>query len=228
MQTSTSISGRLGRAARISMKSAVTAALALTTAGAVGIAPTAHAGPAHAGPAHAGPGHGGYGDDDGVRIQLTERTAKELRDGRNFIRGVGAADLDTWRGKVSVTFPVRDVRSRGGEDRDGDRDDRRVIRLRGGIAYTGAGPDVVWRGLRINLDRDVVTARINGGDRVAILRFDDRDDDRDDDRRDRGGDDGLRLTRAGAASLNRAAQGSPFRAGNLFAGDSGDRHHDGR
>lgn len=145
---------------------------------------------------------GGYG----VAMKLSPRTTAELTDGRNFVRATGRADKREFYDQVVLSFPVRS--SDHGLD---------VVRLAGGIAYTGAGPDVTWTRLRVNFETDRITARVNGGERVAVLRMRDHD-------RSRGswddGDDALRLTRAGARTLNRAAPGTPFRAGDVFAGDS--------
>lgn len=206
---------RLGAAAVTG--TAVAAALALG-----GTAPAATA---------AGEDQGG---DEDVSVELTERSAKELLDGRNHVRARGAAQVEVERGEIRLSFPIRDDRDRS-ERRDGtgpDGDGGDVARLRGGVAFTGAGPDVVWRGLAID-ERGVVTAAVDG-DRARVLRI--ADDDRRD-RAQRGEDradgDALRLTRAGARSLNRAAAGAPFGAGDRFAvpaygDDDGSEHDDQR
>lgn len=166
-----------------------------------------------AGPASAGGDH--HGGDDGydVAIPLTERASDQLTDGANRIVATGAATKDVHDGQVVLSFPVRGDGD-GRHARTGDGDD--AWRLAGGIAFTGAGPDVSWTGLRVGGDRGVVSALV-GGDRVAVLRIADHDGyHRTGDR----GDDAawLELTAAGAASLNRAAAGTPFEAGDAFAG----------
>jgi hypothetical protein len=60
----------------------------------------------------------------------------------------------------------------------------------------------------------VVTAVLSGGPRAAILAFGEDHDGY----RHGGGDAWLRLTSAGAMSLNRAAAGAPFEAGGVVAG----------
>ena len=96
-------------------------------------------------------------------------------------------------------------------------DGSHVARLAGAIAYTGAGPDIQWSKLQVNYETGKITTRINGGPRVAVLRVADGGHDG---HRARGGDAALRLTKAGARSLNRAAQGAPFSAGDVYAKDS--------
>jgi hypothetical protein len=192
MKRVTAFSGRRGSIVR-------SGTAALVTAGLVATGLVATASPSSA-----------WGDDDpGVTMKLTSRTTDELTDGRNHIRALGEAEKDVWDGHVVLSFDVR----------WGDRlshDDNPVIRLAGGIGYTGAGPDVTWTRLRVNFDTHRVTARINGGDRRPVLRVGDGDWGRG--AWGDGGGDELRLTRAGAASLNRAADGTPFRSGNVFAG----------
>ena len=190
----TAFSGRAGGILRTGTATVVASAVALATAAATGVVPTASA--------------GDYGDDHGLTMKLSSRTTDELTDGRNYIRALGRADKDVWDGKVVLSFPIRSTyRLSYGNP---------VVRLAGGVAYTGAGPDVTWTRLRVNFDIDRITARINGGPRVAILKFEGSsyrgawEDD----------DDALRLTRAGARSLNRAAAGAPFSAGNVYAADS--------
>lgn len=182
-----------------------------------GLATTALIGAGGSAPAVAGGGD----HDDAVVIGLTDRTVDRLTAGRNVVRALGAAEKDVHDGDVYLAFPVK-----GGDDRDdhhrrtdGDRD---VARLAGTLAVTGAGPDATWSKLRVDLDRGVITAIVNGGDRAQVLKVADRSDDEDHDGRYRRGGYGveLDLTRAGARSLNRAVVGSPFSAGTTFAGDS--------
>ncbi|MFC7497180.1 MULTISPECIES: hypothetical protein [unclassified Nocardioides] len=185
-------------------------------------------GAAGAAPATAGGDHDGDGYD--VTIPLTERVSDELLDGANDVDGIGGADAWTDDDRVVLSFPVRGAGD--DDDHDGDRRGRQAHgdggdetwALSGGVAFTGAGPDVRWTNLRVDKDRGVVTAVLSGGPRAAILKLD-LGDHHDGDRRDRrgGGDHGdgdawLRLTADGAASLNNAAAGSPFEAGDAFAG----------
>lgn len=152
-------------------------------------------------PASAGGDHGG---SDGVVIPLTERASDELRDGKNQIAAIGKARKWAGDGRVVLSFPVA-----GGDHhhRTGGSD---ATRLKGGIEFTGAGRNVTWTGLRIS-DRGRVSAVLSGGDRFKVLRI-------AGDRHHRGGDLKLVLTKAGAGSLNNAAAGTPFRAGDVFAG----------
>jgi hypothetical protein len=147
------------------------------------------------------------GTQYGVTMKLAPDTVKELTDGRNHIAATGAADERVWGDAVVLSFPVRSAAR---------QTDDSVLRLAGGISYTGAGPDVTWTRLRLDFATDVVSARVNGGDRAPVLRV------RAHTWRTSWGTDDrtLVLTRAGARSLNRAAAGSPFRAGDVFAGDS--------
>lgn len=148
--------------------------------------------------------------DDGyeVTIPLSQRTSNQLRDGANKIAAIGRADKWTDDGQVVLSFPVAD-----GHDRARHGDDS--MALKGGIAYTGAGRDVTWTGLRIG-EHGVISAVLSGGDRFKVLKVaGDRH------HHARNGDHGgltLVLTKAGAGSLNNAAAGTPFRAGDVFAG----------
>jgi hypothetical protein len=157
-------------------------------------------------PATASGDHDGDGYD--VVIPLSQRTSNQLRDGANGIAAIGRADKWTDDGRVLLGFPVAGdhYRARHGDD---------AMALKGGIAYTGAGRDVTWTGLRVT-DRGVITAVLSGGDRFKVLKVaGDRH------RHARTGDYGgltLVLTRAGAGSLNHAAAGTPFEAGDVFAG----------
>jgi hypothetical protein len=182
------------------------AAVSVLAAGALGAAP-----------ASAGGDHDGkHGDHDGydVTVPLTERVSDELRDGANGVSATGRADKWTSHGSIVLSFPVRgdERRSKGSN----------VWALAGGVAFTGAGPDVSWTRLRMNSEQGVVTAVLSGGDRAAILRFADHDRHH---ARSNGGSHGARLvlTAAGASSLNRAADGSPFEAGDAFTGNDCDR-----
>ena len=148
---------------------------------------------------------GGHGDDGyDVTIPLTQRASDELRDGANRIAAIGKAEKWAGDGKVVLSFPVG---GSGHRDRDGSGS----MALKGGIAYTGAGRDVTWTRLRVS-DRGVVTAVLSGGDCFKVLKL------AGDRHHDRGGDLTLVLTRAGAGSLNNAAAGTPFKAGDRFAG----------
>jgi hypothetical protein len=151
--------------------------------------------------------NGDHGDDHGydVIIPLTERASNQLRDGHNRIAATGKADAWADDGQVVLSFPM----AGGDHYRHGDR----ATALRGGVAFTGAGPNVTWERLKVS-DRGVITAKLRDGTRTAILRV-------AGDRHHRGGDHGgysLVLTAAGAGSLNVAAQGAPFSAGDVFAG----------
>jgi hypothetical protein len=183
------LSGRRGRSVRLGTAALLTGALAATSA------VTVLAAPASA---------GGDGEHSAT-MSLTSRTTGELTDGANFIHATGRAVKRTYDGKVVLSFPVRSYDF-----------DRHVARLAGGVAYTGAGPDVSWSRLRVNFETHRITALVNGGSRVAILRVGSSWN------RDAWGDNdaGLQLTRAGARTLNRAAAGAPFSAGDVFAGDS--------
>ena len=179
----------------------------------LGLASAGLAGPATAG----GDGHHDGHDGPAVTLRLTDRTVDRLTAGPNGIKAVGKADKHTDDGDVWLSLPLRRTEHQRGGD-DGDHDGRAVA-LAGAIAYTGAGPDVRWTGLRVNLGKGRITAKLNGGTRAVILTIDRRDDDR----HHRGGSRDatrLRLTEAGARSLNVAAAGTPFRAGDAYAGDS--------
>lgn len=204
MQTkATTFSGRPAHTVRLAVAGLTTAALAV---GSAALAPAAVA--------------GGDRHDDApeVVLALTDDTADALTSGGNRLRALGAADKDTHDGDVYLSFPVRgsdhDRYRRGGDNRD-DRDD--VAALRGALAVTGAGPDATWSALRVDLDKGVISARVDRGARAAVLRVD-RDD--HDGHYRRGGSSSVELTRAGARSLNAALPGSPFAAGDTFAGDS--------
>ncbi|GAA4369020.1 hypothetical protein [Nocardioides caricicola] len=176
---------------------AVAATVALCAGGVLTAAPPASA-------------TGGHDGDDGydVVIPLSERASKQLRDGQNRIAAIGKADAWTHDGQVVLSFPVA-----GGDHRRGGDGDR-AMALRGGVAYTGAGPNITWERLKVK-DNGVITAKLRDGSRAAILRVSGKR------HHDRGGDHGdyaLVLTSVGAASLNNAAKGAPFSAGDVFAG----------
>lgn len=158
-------------------------------------------------PASAGGYH--HGDHDGydVVIPLGQRASNELRDGANGIAAIGKADKWTDGGRVVLSFPVAD------SHRSARHDGSDATSLRGGIEYTGAGRNVTWTGLRVS-DRGVVSAVLSGGDRFKVLTV---RGDRDGHYRNGGGLT-LVLTAAGASSLNKAASGAPFEAGDVFAG----------
>jgi hypothetical protein len=197
----TAFSGRPGRSVRSGTAALLAGALAASAASVLATASPASA--------------WGDGDGYGAMMKLTPRTTDELTDGRNYVRALGAADKDRWGDQFVLSFPVRSADRTSGDGYDGIR----VVRLAGGVAYTGAGADVTWTRLRVNFETNRITARINGGDRAPVLRTGDGDHDWG--RATWGdGDDALRLTRAGARSLNRAAAGAPFSAGDVFAGDS--------
>lgn len=160
-------------------------------------------------PASATGGHDGDHDGYDVVIPLTERASNQLRDGHNRIAATGKADSWADDGQVVLSFPVA-----GGDHRRHDGGDR-AMALKGGVAYTGAGPNVTWERLKIK-DNGVITAQLRDGSRAAILRV-------AGDGHHRGGGYTLVLTRAGAATLNTAAQGAPFSAGDAFAGGDGCR-----
>lgn len=183
----------------------VRAALAATaTAALCAGALAATSTPAAATGDHDGDHSGGYD----VVIPLSERASNQLRDGHNGVAATGKADSWIDRGRVVLSFPVAGDghRARHGSD---------STALKGGIVYAGAGPNISWTGLRVT-DRGVITAVLGGGDRAPVLRV--AGDKR---HHDRSGDHGsarLVLTPSGAASLNNAAQGAPFDAGDVFAG----------
>ncbi len=193
MQPLTAFSGRRGRAVRAG---AALLATALTAGGTtvLGAAPATAWGV----------------DQPGASVVLSARTTTELTDGNNHIRALGAADKVTSADGVVLSFPLRS----GARGASGDQ----VVSLAGGIAYTGAGPDVTWTRLRVDFTTNRITARVDGGDRVAVLGTDDHDVMR---AASWVGDHNvLRLTPAGARSLNRAAAGAPFHTGDVFAADS--------
>jgi len=70
----------------------------------------------------------------------------------------------------------------------------------------------------VNYETGRITAVVNGGPRVAVLRVAGKD--HDGHRARGGGDAALKLTSAGAKSLNRAAKGAPFDAGDTYAKDT--------
>lgn len=193
------------------------AAVSVLAAGALG------SGPAAAGGDHGGNhdgNHDGRGGDHGydVALPLTEQVSDELTDGANGVAATGRADSWADDGRIVLSFPVRGADRR---DRHDDGKDRDAWALLGGVAFTGAGPDVTWTNLRVDSERGVVTAVLSGGDRAPILRFADRHDQHDGRHHRSGGSHGgamLKLTGPGAYSLNRAADGSPFEAGDAFAG----------
>jgi len=149
-----------------------------------------------------------WGTDYAVTMKLTADTTKELTDGRNYVKATGRADEHTWGDQVLLAFPLRS---------DAREAHYGTLRLAGGVAYTGAGPDVSWTRLRVNFETHLITAVVNGGSRAAVLRVKSSTY-----QRTTWGADSrtLTLTAAGAGSLNRAAAGTPFRAGDVFAGDS--------
>lgn len=158
-------------------------------------------------PASANGDHGGDHDGYDVVIPLTERASNQLRDGQNRVTATGKADSWADDGQVVLSFPV------AGGDHRRTGDGGRAMALKGGVAYTGAGPNITWERLKVK-DNGVITAQLRDGTRSAILRV-------AGDRHHRGGDHGgytLVLTAVGAASLNNAAQGAPFSAGDAFAG----------
>ncbi|MEI5673177.1 MULTISPECIES: hypothetical protein [unclassified Nocardioides] len=179
------------------------------TLGAGGLAPSAVA-----------DGGGHHGDRDAsVSIELTDRTTDRLTAGSYRIRALGAADKDVDDGDVTLSFPLRDRRkdqdrSRARHGGDGHRT---VVRVAGGIGVIGDGADARWTGLRVNLKKGTLSAKVNGGDRATVLHT---ERDRGLDRRGGSRSSDLELTRAGARSLNDALPGNPFRAGDTFADES--------
>jgi hypothetical protein len=181
------------------------AGLAATTLSLGALAPAAVAGGDH---------HGGHDDDPEVVIGLTDTTVDRLTRGANAIRALGAADKDTDDGDVYLSFPVR-----GGDHQRHGEDRSDVVGLAGALAVVGEGADATWSALRVDLEKGTISAVVNGGARADVLASD--HDRRDHDGHYRGGyDPELELTAAGARSLNRAAVGDPFEAGDTFAGDS--------
>jgi len=158
-----------------------------------------------AGPAVAGGDHGGTSGYD-VAVPLTERTTDELLDGRNNVTATGKAVKSVKGDRIVLGFPV------AGGDRH--RTKSGSLALRGGVTFVGAGPDVSWTKLRLNPEHGVVSAILSGGKRATILKYAGHRDGR---HRSGHGSSKLVLTTAGAKSLNRAAQGAPFDAGDVFA-----------
>lgn len=162
-------------------------------------------------PASAGDGHHGGGDRDrdrDVTITLTQGATRALYAGDNWVSGLGSAEVRRYDGRIVLSLPV----SKAGYRRDG------TARLGGGIGFLGDGPDLSWKGLVVDVERGVVTA-VSDGSRITVLKVARRGHDR----ASRGGGHdraALVLTRSGAASLNRAADGSPFKTGQTFAADS--------
>jgi len=90
-----------------------------------------------------------------------------------------------------------------------------VDRVKRGIVFDGDAT-TRWSRIRVNDRTNRVTAVVNGGDRVAVLKFKDK---RDNARSARHGHHRsvLRLTDAGADSLDKAAGANAFAAGDAFA-----------
>jgi len=199
----TALSGRPARTVRIATAMALAAVLTLASGALTGVAPAAGASGA------------GSGDDGGydVTIPLTERTTDELTDGANSVKARGAAEKMRHDGRIYLSLPVR-----GSDDHRAARGGDHVARLAGVIAYAGAGPNITWSRLRVNYEIGKITAVVNGGPRVAVLRVAGKD--HDGHRARNGGDAALKLTSAGAKSLNRAAKGAPFDAGDTYARDT--------
>jgi len=160
-------------------------------------------------PASAHESHGDY--SWGVR--LGER-AENTIDARNVgLAEVGTARVKTWDDDVFVSFPVVGTRytRTSGYDRD------RITLLAGGVRFRGAQTET-WRRLRVNEETNRVTALVDGV-RRPVLRFADECGGFG----SRGTWDGdhrgtaLRLTRAGQASLDRAAGANVFWRGEVFA-----------
>lgn len=184
---------------------------ALAAAAVVALAATAGT----AAPAHAGGDRHGDGDGYDVTIPLTARVSDELRDGNNGVIATGKAEKWQNDERIVLSFPVRWDRD---HHRTGDGD--RWTALAGGVEFTGSGVNVTWESLKVG-GKGFVSAVLGGGDRANILRI---AGDRHDGHHRGGGSAKLVLTDAGAASLNRAAAGAPFSAGDVFAGgnDCGD------
>lgn len=190
------------------MKNRIHTALAATATAALcagGLAATSA-------PASAGGYH--HGDHDGydVVIPLSQRASNELRDGANGIAAIGRADKWTDGGRVVLSFPVSGDHHRSARHHGSDS-----MALQGGIEYTGAGRNVTWTGLRVS-DHGVVSAILSGGDRFKVLEVAGDRSDGHYRSGDRHGGLTLVLTKAGAGSLNNAAAGAPFSAGDVFAG----------
>lgn len=144
---------------------------------------------AAAGPATAGDGHHGQHGNHYGGLTLT-RSAAETLDEFN----------------VEVTSTRNDDRARHrGDD---------ALRLRGTVVFDGSGTDQTWSRIRVNDRTNRVTAVINGGERRAVLKF---KDPRNENRRGYHSRTVLRLTDAGADSIDAAAAGDAFDRGDAFA-----------
>lgn len=89
-------------------------------------------------------------------------------------------------------------------------------RLRGSVVFDGIGSeDTTWSKIRVNDRTNRVTAVVNGGERRAVLKFKDA--------RGHRGKTLLRLTDAGADSIDKAAGADAFDKGDAFA-KTGHRH----
>ncbi|MET3960482.1 hypothetical protein ABIE44_000416 [Marmoricola sp. OAE513] len=122
-----------------------------------------------------------------------------------------AATLDKF--DVDLEWGGNARHSRLAHDRNG---------ARGSITFDGTNADVTWSRIRINERKNKVTAVV-GGERIAVLKF------RDSDRKARATHRGhhrtvLRLTDAGADSIDKAAGADAFDAGDAFA-KKGHRHY---
>lgn len=104
-----------------------------------------------------------------------------------------------------------------------DKFDVDVDRARRGIAFDGDAT-TTWSKIRVNDKTNRVTAVVNGGDRVAVLKFKDKTGTTRSARHASGHGHHrsvLRLTDAGADSLDKAAGANAFDAGDAFAKKAG-------
>ena len=168
------------------------AVLTLASGALTGVAPAANA------------SGGGSGDDGGydVTIPLTERTTDELTDGPNSVKARGAADKMRHDGRIYLSLPVR------GTDDHRAAEAATAATSRGSPASSRTpAPDRTsrWSRLRVNYETGKITAVVNGGPRVAVLRVAGKD--HDGHRARGGGDAALKLT------LRRREVAQPCREG---------------
>lgn len=169
---------------------------------------------------------GGHDHDGGSKapFTLTERATSVLRGNDVAVRGVGNADKYTHDGRVTVALPVRD--SRDGDHTKGHHgDDSSVVRFGGGFGFASGGATTTWTKIRANLEHGRITAVVDSGARETVLRFTSSHggsvagSEWAMDGRHHGHGASLRLSGAGAASLNAVAGAGTFGKGDGFIGD---------
>jgi len=130
-----------------------------------------------------------------TRVVIAPPVARQFeRDGVN-IRAYGGAFAYLHAGSAAVHFPIV-------------RRTRNSVRHDGTVAFRKGGERVSLRNLRINTNRGLVNAVVNGGDRDAVLRLTPS--------KSQLGDTRLTFTFAGARAFNQAL-GTRFLRGDKFA-----------